>query len=173
MEVCTKVLRLAKTSSHTYNMCWGVGLPSSEKLVNPGGEFDSQIHSQIHSQIQSQIHKYTPKCTPKYTDFLLFSGRDPLKPPIPPKYTPNCTPKYTNFLLFSGGEPLKPPLPPKCTPNYTPKYTDFLLFSGGGPLKPPVPPGAPAGGALFFLFFNIQSTIGGQNLHMRHLLKAH
>ena len=65
------LISLWAEAPHEINMCWGVGLPSSEKLVNPGGEFE-----------------LTPKYTPKYTDFLLFSGGDPLKPPLPPKYTP-------------------------------------------------------------------------------------
>ena len=137
------------------NMCWGVGLPSSEKLVNPWGRIRAY-------SLPNTLPNVLPNVLPE-GQILLLRGRPP-ENPLPPKYTP----KYTDFFLFSGGDPLKPPLfierfglslqnfrgrPPK-----TPFVERFglSLQIRGRPLETPLP----SGGPLFF-HFRIDSTIGG------------
>ena len=94
------------------NMCWGVGLPSSEKLASPRA--NSSLLNRLPNTLPIALPIALPNTLPNTLPIALSysQGETPWNPPFLSqihsqlhKYTPKYTPKCT----------------PKCTPNYTPK----------------------------------------------------
>ena len=69
-------------------MCWGMGLPSSEKLVNPRG------------RIRAYLNRL-PKTLPNTLMFLILRG----KPPETPLPLPNPLPNPPIFSFSQGETP--------------------------------------------------------------------
>ena len=146
-------------------MCRGVGLPSSEKLVNPWERIRAYL-----------LLNMPPNTLPNALNRLPNDLLNILLNTLPNILLDSLTERYSLFFSILRGEnPQNPPILIKriClfvkslkkytggTPRNNPPQGDlvfFFRFSGGDPLKTPFPPGSlrellPEGLSFFFPFF--------------------